>query len=129
MAASCAAVAAGAGCFVGWLYGRDQATSAAEWRTYMVEGVVVGAVVGLVVGLLSAVLLVGLHRRAPIGAPGRVALTAVAAAVGVGLVVVVLSGFAVVWSAILFCSLAAGVPVAAAGGWVSYRRHRAQRTR
>ena len=105
-------IAGAAGGFaVGWLYGRDQATTTGEVPWYGVIGLVVGVVVGLLVSIGSILVLVVIDGKPWASTtPLRAGLAAAGAAVPILVVVEVISGFSVAHEALIFCTLISAVP-------------------
>jgi hypothetical protein len=111
IAGSCMAAGAVGGFAVGWLYGRDQATTTSAVPWYAVLGLVVGVVLGLLVSIGSIVVLVAIDERPwASAAPLRACLAAAGAAVPITVLVEVMSGFSVAPEALVFCVLISAVP-------------------
>lgn len=112
------------GTFVGYLYGRDQALTAAHVPWYAVTGLIIGAVAGFLLGLVPAGVMVALGRRTWATAPVRVAVTALAGAAPLTLSQLVLSGFSSVGEVLVFCALVTGAPAALVAAWLPARTRR-----
>jgi hypothetical protein len=123
-------MAAGAlgGFAVGWLYGRDQATSTSEVPWYAAIGLVVGVVLGLLVSIGSIVVLVVIDEKPwAAAAPLRAGLAAAGAAVPITVLVGVMSGFSVAPEALVFCILISAIPAGVATALLDRRTSRASR--
>jgi uncharacterized membrane protein YbhN (UPF0104 family) len=123
-------MAAGAvgGFAVGWLYGRDQATTTSAVPWYAVIGLVVGVVLGLLVSIGSILVLVAIDRRPwASSAPLRAGLAAAGAAVPIMLLVEGMSGFSAAPEAVVFCVLLSATPAGVATVLVDRRASRARR--
>jgi len=119
MAACCGLAGAVSGCFVGWLYGRDQSLTAAGIPWYGVGGSVLGLLLGLLISLPPAVVLLALLGRGWASGPVCVVLAALAAAVPITLFIVLASAFYPVPEVLLFCLTVTAVPAGVVTGWLT----------
>jgi hypothetical protein len=112
------------GAFVGYLYGLDQALTAAAVPWYAATGLLIGAAAGSLLSLAPAGVLVALQHRSWATAPVRIALTALVGAAPLTLYQLLVSGFAITGEVIVFCAVVTGAPagLAAAGLALSTRR-------
>lgn len=102
---------AASGVAVGWLYGRDQATTTSEVPWFAAFGLVAGVVLGLLVSIGSILVLVAIDGRPwASAAPLRAGLAAAGAAVPITILVEVTSGFSAAPVALIFCALTSAVP-------------------
>jgi hypothetical protein len=127
VAGSCMAAGALGGFAVGWLYGRDQATSTSEVPWYAAIGLVVGVVLGLLVSIGSIVVLVVIDEKPWAAAPLRAGLAAAGAAVPITVLVGVMSGFSMAPEALVFCVLISAIPAGVATALLDRRTSRASR--
>jgi hypothetical protein len=128
VAGACMAAGAVGGFVVGWLYGRDQATTTSAVPWYAVLGLVVGVVLGLLVSIGSILVLVAVDRRPwASGAPLRAGLAAAGAALPITLLVEGMSGFSAAPAAVVFCVLLSATPAGVATVLVGRRASRARR--
>lgn len=121
MAACCGAAGAIGGVFVGWLYGRDQASHAAHIPWYGIGGLLLGAFFGLLISLAPAAVLILLRGRGWAAAPVRIVLAALAAAAPLTLYMLAVSNFDPVGEVMVFCVFVTAVPAGLAAAWLAYR--------
>ena len=122
---ACVAAGAVGGFFVGWLYGRDQATSASSVPWYAVVGLLVGAVLGLFVSIGAIVVLVAVDgRRWAASRPLRAVLAGAGAALPGALLLEVPAGFAAAPEALVFCVAVAALPAGLATALLDRRTGR-----
>lgn len=117
-----AVAAALGGAFVGYLYGRDQALTAASAPWYSVGGFVIGAVAGIFLGLVPAGVFHVLAPRTWASGPVRIAVVALAGAAPLTIYGLVVSGFASEVAA--FCVMVTGTPAALAAAILVHRNRR-----
>jgi hypothetical protein len=115
------------GAFVGYLYGLDQALTAATVPWYAATGLVIGAAAGSLLSLAPAGVLVALRHRRWATAPVRIALTALVGAAPLTLYQLLVSGFAMAGEVIVFCVVVTGAPAGLAAAWLAYRTRRSLR--
>ena len=115
---ACAAAGAVGGCFVGWEWGRDEATEATGTSELVLAsgvGLLVGLVVGLAVGIGAVLVLVALDGRAWASAsPLRAVLAAAGAAAPLTSLLFLLSGLEVSPSTLTFALTVSALPAALA---------------
>ncbi|MGI3786468.1 MAG: hypothetical protein ACRYG2_37470 [Janthinobacterium lividum] len=126
VAGSCMVVGAAAGCLVGWLYGRDQASAPSDVPWYGAVGLVLGVVLGLLVSVGSILVLVAIDGRPWASAPLlRAVLVAAGAAVPITLLLEAPSGFSAAPEALAFCALVSALPAGIATVLLDRRTGRA----
>lgn len=127
LAGFCGSAGAAGGCFVGWLYGRDQATAMREVPWYGAAGLGVGVLLGLLVSIGPILALVAVDGRPWASATRCAVLAAAAASVPIILVLLATSGFHMSSVALVFCAAVTALPAGIATICLNRRTNRATR--